>query len=33
MAQPGKMVADAGEHIGRAVAILDIGGVNDGSDQ
>ena len=24
---------DAGEHIGCAVAVLDIGGVDDGSDQ
>jgi hypothetical protein len=33
MAQPREAVADAGEHVGCAVAILDAGGVDDGCDQ
>ena len=34
VAQPREAVTDAGEHIGRAaVAILNIGGVNDGPDE
>jgi hypothetical protein len=33
VAQPGEAVPDAGEYIGCAVTILDIGGVHDGSDE
>ena len=32
-AQPGEAVADAGQHIGRAVTVLLIGGVDNGSDE
>ena len=32
-AQPGEAVTDAGEHVGRTVAVLDIGGVDDRPDQ
>ena len=33
MAQTGEAVADAGQHIGRAVTVLHIGGVDNGSDE
>ena len=33
MAQPGEAVADAGQHIGRAITVLLIGGVDNGSDE
>ena len=33
MPQPWETVADARQHIGRAVAILDVGSVNDGTNQ
>jgi len=33
MVQPGKAVSDRGEYIGFAVAVLDIGGMDDGADQ
>ena len=33
VAQPGEAVADAGEHIGRAVTILRIGGMADGANE
>jgi hypothetical protein len=32
MAQPGEAVADAGEHVGRAIALFNISGVDDGAD-
>jgi hypothetical protein len=33
MAQSGEAVADAGQHIGRAIRVLLIGGVDNGSDE
>ncbi len=33
MAQPGKAVSDRRQHIGRAIAILDVGRMDDGANQ
>ena len=33
MTQPREAVADAGEHVGRAVTALDISGVDNGPDE